>query len=159
MFGTFGFSYTGLIFLCCLFIPNILYGLNLPKDLVKTRESRILVIFERIGQALCTVLVLVFEDFNFRGFDSRFIWLVAATALMLIYLLCWGRYFLGEHLQRDFYRPFLGIPLPLAVLPVAAALLLSIYGKVIWLGMAAIVLGTGHIGITAQNWAAFKGNR
>jgi hypothetical protein len=75
---------------------------------------------------------------------------------MVLYLLCWGRYFLGKHLSSDFYRPFLGVPLPLAVLPVAAVFLLAVYGKVIWLGIAAVILGIGHIGITAQHWITVK---
>jgi hypothetical protein len=46
----------------------------------------------------------------------------------------------------------------LAVLPVAAVLLLSVYGKVLWLGIAAVILGIGHIGVTAQNWKEVKLN-
>lgn len=156
MFGTLGFSYIGLIFLCCLFIPNILYGLHPPKDNLKIEENKILLTFERIGQVLCTILVLIFDDFNIHKIDLWTIWLGIAFILMVLYLLCWGRYFLGDHVSRDFYRPFLGVPLPLAILPVAAVFLLSVYGKVIWLGIAAIILGIGHIGITAQHWSAIK---
>lgn len=156
MFGTLGFSYLGLIFLCCLFIPNGFYGLHPPADPLKVDENRVLLVFERVGQVLCTVLLVIFEDFNPRGFGPWTAWLIAAAVLMALYLICWGRYFLGERISRDFYRPFLGIPLPLAVLPVCAAFLLSVYGKVIWLSLASVVLGVGHIGITAQHWKAEK---
>lgn len=154
--GTLGFSYTGLLFLCCLFVPNILYGMHPPTDGLKIRENRVLLVFERVGQALSTVLVLIFDDLNIHGVRPWTIWLGAAFLLMALYLLCWGRYFRGGHVSGDFYRPFLGIPLPLAVLPVAALFLLSVYGKVIWLGIAAVILGIGHIGITAQNWSAVR---
>ncbi|KPU45278.1 hypothetical protein OXPF_11710 [Oxobacter pfennigii] len=156
MFGTLGFSYTGLIFLCCLFIPNIIYGFNLPKDYLKIEENKIFLTFERIGQLFCTVFLLIFDDFNIHNFNLWTMWLGIAFVLMALYLICWGRYFIGKHVSIDFYRPFFGIPLPLAVLPVTAVFLLSVYGKVIWLGIAAVILGIGHIGITAQNWEAIK---
>ncbi len=156
MFGTFGFSYTGIFFLCCLFIPNILYGLHPPIDPIQTNENKILVVLERTGQVLCTTLVLMFDNFNIHGINLWTVWLGIAFLLMLLYLVCWGRYFFGKHVTVDFFRPFLGIPLPLAVLPVAAIFLVAVYGKVIWLGIAAVLLGIGHIGITAQNWTAVK---
>ncbi len=156
MFGTLGFSYVGVIFLCCLFIPNIFYGLHLPTDNLKISENRILLAFERTGQVLCTAMVVIFDDFNIHEINLWSIWLCIAFILMALYLFCWGRYFAGNHVSRDFYRPFLGIPLPLAVLPVAAVLLLSVYGKVIWLAIATMIFGIGHIGITAQHWIAVK---
>lgn len=154
--GKFGFSYVGLIFLCCLFIPNILYIFFPPKDNTDIENNKALLFFERTGQALCTILLLAFVNLNIHRLDYWTIWLGLALMLMLLYLLCWVRYFLGTHQSRDFFRPFLGVPLPLAVLPVAAVLLLSVYGKLVWLGIAAIILGIGHIGITAQHSAAFK---
>lgn len=154
--GTFGFSYVGLAFLCCLFIPNILYGFNLPTDKMDTKENKVLLTFERVGQVLCTVLVLIFDNFNIHKAEPRTALLAFVFLLMLLYLICWGRYFVGDHVSRDFYRPFFGIPLPLATLPVAAIFVLSVYGQVIWLGIAAIILGIGHIGVTAQNWNATK---
>ena len=66
---------------------------------------------------------------------------------MALYELWWARYFRGPKTLESFYGSLLGIPVPGAVLPVAAFLLLSIYGRVIWLAGAAVVLGIGHIGI------------
>lgn len=156
MLGTFGFSYIGLIFLLCLFVPNILYAKNPPKDALIIKENRVLLFFERIGQVLCTALVLIFDDLNVKGISLWTIWLGAALVLMIMYIVCWIRYFRGEHISRDFLIPFLGIPLPLAVLPVTSVLLLAVYGKVIWIFIAGVILGIGHIGITAQHWNALK---
>jgi len=49
------------------------------------------------------------------------------------------------------YRSPLGIPAPGASLPVAAFLLLGIYGKVIWLIILPLIPGVGHIGIHLQH--------
>jgi len=48
---------------------------------------------------------------------------------------------------RDFYHPFLGVPMPGVMLPVAAFLILGVYGRLIWLIAASVILGIGHIGI------------
>jgi len=51
----------------------------------------------------------------------------------------------------DFYSSFLGVPLAGATLPVISFFLLGIYGKVVWLLIAVIILGVGHIGIHIQH--------
>ena len=78
-------------------------------------------------------------------------WLVAAFSLMVMYELWWIGYFRSERKLSDFYSNFLGIPLAGATLPVMAFFLLSIYGKVIWLLVATVILGIGHIGIHMQH--------
>jgi hypothetical protein len=152
MFGTLGFPYVELIFLLCLFIPNILYGFRQPTDKVHLKENRVLLVLERVGQVGCTTSALIFSNFDMLDRQLWLVWLGAAVALMLLYIVSWVRYFNGKHLARDLYRPFLGIPIPLATLPVAAFFLLSVYGKVIWLLIDSIILGIGHIGIHAQHW-------
>ena len=52
--------------------------------------------------------------------------------------------------MRDFYRSLLGIPVAGATLPVLAFLLLAVYGKNVYLYIAVMILGIGHIGI---HWA------
>ncbi len=53
--------------------------------------------------------------------------------------------------MADFYSSLLGIPVAGAALPVAAFFLLGIYGKVIWMLIATVILGIGHIGIHLQH--------
>ena len=62
----FGFSYVGLIYLLMLYIPNIIWSKNLPKDYNKyvKNENKILLCFERIGEVLVTFLAVIFTDFN-----------------------------------------------------------------------------------------------
>jgi hypothetical protein len=152
----FSFSVTGFLFLCGLFVPNILYGFYPPTDQPKVRENRLLLISERAGQVLCTLFLLTGGDFPARELSFGLLWLCASWILMALYWFCWSRYFRGAHVARDFYRPFLGIPLPLAVLPVCAAFSLSIYCRSIGLAVSTCILGIGHIGVTAQNWAVIQ---
>lgn len=151
MLGHFGFSYVGLIYLLMLWVPNILWARNKPVDYSPAQENKVLTVFERVGQAACTASILLFCDTNLAPFTTWTLWQIASFMLMLLYEIYWIRYFTGEHTQASFYRSFLGIPVPGAVLPVAAFLLLGVYGKVIWLIAASVLLGVGHIGIHLQH--------
>lgn len=145
----FGFSYTGLIYLLMLFIPNLFWTKNKPKDYDKyaKKENRKLKIFENIGQVLVTCFVLIFKDFNVHIDSWWIILLILSFIFMLLYEIYWIRYFKSERTMKDFYRSLLGIPVAGATLPVIAFLLLGIYGKNIPLITAVIILGIGHIGI------------
>lgn len=156
MLGHLGFSYVGLIYLLMLFIPNIIWSKNKPIDYSGASENKILLLFERAGQVCCTCSALIFVDFNIAPFSAWSFWLAASFLLMVIYEVCWIRYFTGEHTEENFYRSFYGIPVPLASLPVAAFLLLGIYGKVIWMIASAVIIGIGHIGIHIQHLKALK---
>lgn len=145
----FGFSYIGLIYLAMLFIPNLFWTKNKPKDYDKyvKKENKILRIFESTGQVLVTGIVLIFKDFNIRFGSLWIIWLILSFAFMVLYELYWIRYFKSEKTRKDFYSSLLGIPVAGAALPVIAFLLLGIYGRNIPLMAAVIILGIGHIGI------------
>lgn len=156
MFGHLGFSYIGLVYLLMLFIPNIIWSKNQPVDSNNIQENKILLMLERVGQALCTFSVLIFSDFNIQKLSIWSLWLVVSFLLMLLYEICWIRYFKSKHTEENFYRSFYYIPIPLASLPVTAFLLLGIYGKVIFFIISTIILGIGHIGIHIQHLNEIK---
>ena len=156
MLGHLGFSYIGLVYSLMLFIPNIIWSKNQPIDYDNTQENKILLLFERVGRVCCTCNVLIFSDFNIATFSAWSLWLIASFLLMILYEICWIRYFTNEYTEKIFYRSFCGIPIPLASLPVMAFLLLGIYGKVIWLIASAIIIGIGHVGIHIQHLKAIK---
>jgi hypothetical protein len=147
MLGHFGFSYIGLIYMLMLEIPNIMWVKHKPDGYDPSGENKVLLAFERIGQVLCTVTILCFSDTNPHGMEPWLVWLMLSVLLMLLYEGYWVRYFQGTHTLSDFYRPFLGVPVPGATLPVAAFLLLGVYGRLLWLTLASVLLGIGHIGI------------
>lgn len=145
----FGFSYVGLIYLVMLMAPNLLWTKNQPKDYEKYvgNENRVLLALERIGEVLVSCTVLVFSDFNVKEWTGWSWWLVASLALMVLYECYWIRYFRSAKTMQDFYSSMLGIPVAGATLPVAAFLLLAVYGKNEVLAVAVLILGVGHIGI------------
>ena len=154
--GHFGFSYVGLVYLLLLWVPNTLWARRLPEGYDASGESKALLVFERAGQALCTASVLLFSDYNPRRLEPWTAWLFASAALMALYEIFWVRYFRSGRTLRDFYRSLWGIPAPGASLPVAAFLLLGVYGRVIWLVGASVLLGVGHVGIHFQHMKALE---
>ncbi len=149
MLGHLGFSYVGCMYLLMLFIPNIFWTKYKPVgyDNVISNENKVLLLLERVGQVLVTSVAVIFNDYDLKTFSIWSLWLAVSFILMIIYEIYWIRYFKSNHKLKDFYRSFLGIPVPGASLPVIAFLLLGIYGRVIWLIIAIIILGIGHIGI------------
>lgn len=145
----FGFSYVGFIFLIMLMVPNLFWTSNQPKDYKQyaKSESKILLIFERVGEVLVTCVLLIFKDFNVQGITPWLIWLVSAFVLMIMYEVYWVRYFKSEKTMKDFYSSFMGIPVAGATLPVVSCGLIAVYGRNPILFVAAAILGIGHIGI------------
>ena len=61
----FGFSYIGLMFLIMLIVPNLFWTKNQPKDYEKYvhNESKILLLFERVGEVFSDLFVADFQRF------------------------------------------------------------------------------------------------
>ncbi len=151
MFGAFGFSYIGLIFLLMLFIPNIIWLKQKTQGYTAKKESRILTFFERLGEILTCCCSLIFSDFNIQKWSAWSLFLIISFLLMAIYEIWWIRYFRSERQMKDFYSDFLCIPLAGATLPVIAFFILGIYGKNIVMLISSALLGIGHIGIHLQH--------
>ncbi len=145
----FGFSYIGFIFLLMLMIPNIIWVKHQPKDYDKyvKNENKVLLLFERIGEMLVVCLSLIFSDLNINKITNWSIILLIAFIMMILYEIYWIKYFKSDKTMKDMYSSLLGIPVAGATLPVLAFLSLGIYGKNIFLIIATIILGIGHIGI------------
>jgi len=147
MLGNFGISVIGIIYMLMLEVPNLMWVKRKPEGYDPTGENKVLLVIERVGMVMCTASILIFTDYLPRGADSRIGWFIASLAFMLVYEGYWIRYFRSPRGLWDFYRPFLGVPVPGATLPVIAFLLLGIDGQVGILVVSAIILGIGHIGI------------
>ena len=145
----FGFSYVGAVFLLMLMIPNLIWASHKPAQYedYAAHENKLLVALERSGEVLVTALVLIFDDFNIHMGSPWMIWLILSFGLMILYEVYWIRYFRSGRTMRDFYSSLWGIPVAGATLPVAACLLLGIYGRNPFLILADLILGIGHIGI------------
>lgn len=151
LLGHFGFSYMGLFYLILLFLPNLIWTNNKPKNYDPSGENLALLLLERVGEVCVTCCAVIFSDFNLHPWSPWNLWLAASLLLMALYEVWWVRYFRSGKTQTDFYRSLLGVPVAGATLPVLAFLLLGIYGRVIWMVLSTVILGVGHIGIHLQH--------
>lgn len=149
--GPLGFSRLGLAFLLALLAPNLLWTRYPPQNYDPGGEDRRLLVLERVGQVWVTCAALLSRDLCWMGWSPRTLWLLAAAALMVLYEAWWLRYFQSEQTMADFTAGLLCFPVAGASLPVLAFLLLGIYGRLPWLVLGDLVLGTGHIGIHLQH--------
>lgn len=143
-----------------LIVPNIIWTRNKPVDYEKyvKNENKLLAALERVGEVLVSCVSLIFSDFNINCVSTWSIWLLASFLLMIIYEIYWIRYFRSSKTMKDFYSDLLGIPVAGASLPVAAFLLLGIYGKNIFLIISVVILGIGHIGIHLEHKKEIREN-
>lgn len=153
MLGHFGFSYIGLVYLLMLFVPNLLWTRLKPQGYSSAGESRVLAFCERAGEVCVCCAALVFSDFNLKSWSCWSLFLLLSFLLMVLYEAWWIGYFKSEKTLQDFYRSFLGIPVAGATLPVLAFFLLGVYGRNLWMTLASLLLGVGHIGIHLQHRA------
>lgn len=145
----FGFSYVGLLFFIMLFVPNLIWAKNKPKDYDKyvINENKVLLVIERIGEATTLTAALIFSDYNLRAFTIWSLWLCLAFLFMVLYELYWIRYFRSGKTMADMYSSYWGFPVAGASLPCLAFFCLGIYGTNIFLIVSALFLSVGHIGI------------
>lgn len=153
-----GFCVTGFIFLMMLFIPNIYWGAKAKPqgyDESAKKENKILLLFERAGEALVSCALLIFPALNPylkrlpNGvlFDWKIMMWAAALVLMILYECYWIKYFRSAHTLKDQYSSFAGFPVAGATLPVIAVILLGLYSMNLIVIASGIILGIGHIGI------------
>lgn len=132
--------------LVVIFPPVIPLANKLP---VTDPLLRLMTIIERSGQVGCFVLPFLYH-LDIQNSIDILLLLMMITVLMLYYA-GWLRYLLNGRAEVLFYRSMLGIPLPMAVMPVIYFLLAAAWLNSIWLMISAIVLGIGHITVTWKN--------
>lgn len=129
-------------------LPNIVWMiLPKPAAVQQTAEPLALTIVENIGR-IAILVVPFFYALDWKKPLSVPVLIAMGLALALYYA-AWIRYFSGGMTAELFRAPLLGIPLPLALAPVAFLLLSSyLMGSWIMFG-SALLFGVAHIWVSA----------
>lgn len=148
-----GFSWVGTAISIVMILPSIIFftafpPVNMPVGL---REAPVVfTILEKIGQAGCFGLLALSKD-RLR-LDRVNIWAVLMLVCIAVYYGLWLRYISAGREFSSLWTPFLGIPIPLAVIPVLAFGFAALWGRSLWLGAASVILAIGHITVT---WVSY----
>ena len=141
-------------------LPNLIVIYFPPKSkpaIILDRGSglaHVIIVFERIGQIGSFTLPFFYRLKWSTMVDTAAI--IIMVCALIIYNAGWTRYLVKGRSEVLFYKSMLGIPLPMAILPViyfiSASVLLGSY----WLMMSSILLGIGHITISTQNFRSIE---
>lgn len=155
------FSPLGVAYLCLLFIPNILWARRQrasPK-VAAARESPVLALFERVGQAMTTMAAVVEPAARHAG-PARvmcLMCLMVSIVAIALYEVAWLQYFRAPIGSASIYSKLGPIPQPLAILPVLGFSLLALYQEHWVLVVSVLTLGVGHIGIHVVHARELRG--
>jgi len=135
-------------------LPNLAWAL-LPSPPVsgsgsgaRESEPRFLLFLERAGRIAIFVLPF-FLHVHVSTTTDRLCLGVAVLALG-IYYLGWARYFIRGRLPELLYRPFTGIPVPLAIAPVTYFLACSGPARSFALALVTLAFGAAHISLSVR---------
>ena len=136
-----GFSALGLALSLVIFVPSLLLLRFPPRPGLPTGVvPRALEMLERAGQALCVTVPAITV-----GSSVRWWWLVPVVVFVAAYWILWGRFFVTGRPLSSLFGPVWGVPVPMALLPVAAFLAGAVWLANPWVALSAAVLAAGHI--------------
>lgn len=152
-----GFHFRGLIITLLILLPNLFFFLIPPRHIPESLSKAPvwLTVLERIGQIGCFAMPLVFgKQIARQPIDF---WVALMALCLLIYYICWIRYFAGG---RDFsllYTPLWIIPVPMALFPVIYFLLLGLWVLSPLFLIPAALLALGHMGVSLHMYSQIVG--
>lgn len=147
-----GFSIVGTAIAVMILAPNMLMFILPPRNAPRGMKDAgvLFTALERIGQAGCFVLPVISKDWlDGRSVDA---WFILAALCIAVYWRLWIRYALRREFELLF-TPLGFVPIPMAVFPVLAFAFVAVWGRSVWLGMAAAALAAGHI---ANSWNGYN---
>jgi hypothetical protein len=135
---------SGAIIPVLLMLPNLAWMLFYSLDAgAKSDVPVALSAAENVARSVALVLPC-FYSLNKRGVGSTVVWVGMAGALA-VYYAAWGRFFMGDGSVALLSAPWMGIPSPLALSPVALLLLASCLMRSWWMFGAALAFGVFHV--------------
>ena len=144
------FSWIGLVVFALPMLINIAYAIFPPSGKVEqpaavTRWIEVVEQISRIAYLLTITLLVSRRPFHFRS-----AWLCAAALFLILYYIVWIRYFAGGRDIALLNRPFLFVPMPLAVFPVLYFLCAALWLRNIPAAIIMLILGAAHLTVSVQ---------
>ncbi len=149
-----GLHLKGILIPLLVMLPNLVFLFlgphHMPQNL--STSSAVITVLERIGQISCFAMPLVFghkiaeQPVNFTP--------VLMGICMLLYYICWIRYFAGGREFALLYEPLGPVPIPMALFPILYFLLLGVWMKSYLFVVPALLFAIGHF---INSWSVYAG--
>ncbi|WP_238653398.1 hypothetical protein [Paenibacillus piscarius] len=148
-----GLHLLGFIIPILVLLPNLIFIFFQPRDTPKSLTSPPLVftLLERAGQAACFTLPIVFG--RLIAAQPPGLAAIGMALCLLIYYGCWGRYYRNGRVFAVLFKPWLGIPVPMAVFPALYFLLLAVWVQSWLFVVPACLFTAGHL---ANSWKIYR---
>ena len=146
------FSWIGLVVFALPMLINIAYAAFPPNGKAEqtaaaTRWIELVEQVSRIAYLLAITFLVSRESIKLRS-----VWLCLAVLFLLLYYIVWIRYFAGGRDIALLNRPFLLVPMPLAVFPVLYFLCAALWLHNIPAAVIMLVFGAAHLTVSIQSF-------
>ena len=146
------FSWIGLVVFALPMIINIAYAVFPPAKKAEqtAAAARWIEIVEQISRIayLAAITLLVSR----KAVGIRSVWLWLSAVFLVLYYIVWIRYFAGGREIALLNRPFLFVPMPLAVFPVLYYLCSAVWLHNIPAVILMTVFGAAHLTVSIQSF-------
>ena len=147
------FSWIGLAVFALPMLVNIAYAVFPPAKKAEqtAAAARWIEIVEQISRIayLAAITLLVSR----KAIGVRSVWLWLAAVFLILYYAVWIRYFAGGRKIALLNRPFLFVPMPLAVFPVLYYLCAAVWLHNIPAVILMTVFGAAHLTVSIRSFS------
>ncbi|MEK5491431.1 hypothetical protein MKZ24_12180 [Paenibacillus sp. FSL R7-0297] len=147
-----GLHIKGFIIPLLVLLPNLIFIFFPPRNAPDSLASPPLIftILERAGQITCFMMPIVLG----RKLAEQPLGLSAGlmAVCLLIYYICWARFYWNEREFTVLFTPWLGIPIPMAVFPAIYFMLLGFWLESWLLLIPAFLFAVGHL---VNSWKVY----
>ncbi len=146
------FSWIGLAVFALPMLVNIAYAVFPPAKKAEqtAAAARWIEIVEQISRIayLAAITLLVSR----KAVGIRSVWLWLSAVFLVLYYIVWIRYFAGGREIALLNRPFLFVPMPLAVFPVLYYLCAAVWLHNIPAVILMTVFGAAHLAVSIRSF-------
>ncbi len=146
------FSWVGLVVFALPMLINVIYAIFPPTgDVGQVKNvTKWVEVIENVSRIAYLILMTFLVNKDAPYYLN--VWLVLAAIFLILYYVVWIRYFIGERDVALLAKPFLFVPIPLAIFPVLYYLFAAIWVGNYPAAIVMIIFGAAHITVSVQSF-------
>lgn len=146
------FSWVGLVVFALPMLINVIYAIFPPTgDVGQVKNvTKWVEVIENVSRIAYLILMTFLVNKDAPYYLN--VWLVLAAIFLILYYVVWIRYFIGKRDVALLAKPFLFVPIPLAIFPVLYYLFAAIWVGNYPAAIVMIIFGAAHITVSVQSF-------